>query len=176
MNYKNQYQSRTSKIAPEIASTEKRLEKDIDQAKQLAKRLESELGDDINVLQLVLNRAKEVIAKHKDEIATTTAETKETKDENSNEQSSTTDDMDTDAPANNNGEEHWELKKELDMILAYLRHVHMYCYYCALECDSIEEMNRRCVDPHYRKTSISSIEETDSKQQSKTDKAGNYRV
>ncbi|KAI8140367.1 hypothetical protein BJV82DRAFT_645835 [Fennellomyces sp. T-0311] len=137
MNQKNQYQSRTSKVTPEIASTPKRLQKDIEQAKQLAKHLESELGDDVNGLEKVAERAKQVIAKHTE----------------------------------NKEDENWELKKELDMILAYLRHVHMYCYYCALECDSLEEINRRCVDPHLRKISGSG-EEVDAKQSAKNDKNG----
>ncbi|KAI9278683.1 hypothetical protein BDA99DRAFT_13548 [Phascolomyces articulosus] len=160
MNYKNRYQSRTSKITYEIASVNKRLEKDIDQAKQLAKRLESELGENVNVLQDVLKRAKEVIAKHDESTATAVTE-------ENNDKSST--DMETDAQSN---EQNWKLKKELDMILAYLRHVHMYCYYCALECDSTEEMNRRCVDPHVRKVATSPTEEIDPKQQSKNEKFG----
>jgi hypothetical protein len=64
-----------------------------------------------------------------------------------------------------------ETKKELDLILTYLRYVHMVCYYCALECDSIEELNRRCLDPHTRKvaTGIS-----DSKQAAKNERMGKW--
>ncbi|KAI9499201.1 hypothetical protein BDB00DRAFT_866685 [Zychaea mexicana] len=167
MNYKNQYQSRTSKVTPEIASTSKRLQKDLDQAKQLAKHLEAELGGDVNGLQAVLARAKEVIAKHKSATSTTeTGAEGEDPTESNNDKSGA--DMDID---NQSIEESWSLKKELDMILAYLRHVHMYCYYCALECDSQEEINRRCVDPHLRKVGTAG-EEGDPKQSAKNEKNG----
>ncbi|ORX54531.1 hypothetical protein DM01DRAFT_1335666 [Hesseltinella vesiculosa] len=44
-----------------------------------------------------------------------------------------------------------DTKRTLDLIIAYLRRVHMYCYYCGLECDSYEELNRRCPMGHVRK-------------------------
>ncbi|KAI8070761.1 arsenite-resistance protein 2-domain-containing protein [Gongronella butleri] len=51
------------------------------------------------------------------------------------------------APSSNDD----DTKKTLDLILLYLRRVHMYCYYCGLECDSFEELHRRCPEPHLRK-------------------------
>ncbi|CAO3697202.1 unnamed protein product [Rhizopus stolonifer] len=65
-----------------------------------------------------------------------------------------------------------KLKKRLDMLIAYLRHVHMYCYYCAIECDSLEELNRKCCEPHCRSTTTTSDEgnNTDTRQLSKTEK------
>ncbi|KAI8342425.1 arsenite-resistance protein 2-domain-containing protein [Chlamydoabsidia padenii] len=63
---------------------------------------------------------------------------------------------------NDDGSKLTNTKKELDLILTYLRHVHMYCYYCALECDSMEELNRRCLDPHNRRLPSGST--SDSKQ------------
>lgn len=148
MNYKQQQQSRVSKVAPEITNTTKRLQKDLDQAHQLAKTFESELGVDTSALEAVVERAKAVIAKR------------------SSEQGASGFDMTIDE-----SDKDWKLKKELDMILAYLRHVHMYCYYCALECDSSEEMDRRCVDPHLRKTS-NSPQDDDTKQSAKSEKNG----
>lgn len=65
-----------------------------------------------------------------------------------------------------------ETKKELDLIMAYLRHVHMCCYYCGLECDSAEELNRRCPEPHHRK--VSSGPTTESKQGSKNERLSKY--
>ncbi|KAI9303394.1 hypothetical protein BJ944DRAFT_232205 [Cunninghamella echinulata] len=64
-----------------------------------------------------------------------------------------------------------KIKKELDMTLAYLRYVHMYCYYCGLECDSSEELGRKCLDPHHRKLPITTnTNTTDSKQNNKNER------
>ncbi|KAG0762589.1 hypothetical protein G6F62_002640 [Rhizopus arrhizus] len=64
--------------------------------------------------------------------------------------------------------ETFKLKKRLDMLITYLRRVHMYCYYCAMECDSLEELNRKCCEPHCRST----VEENnnDSKQGARNEK------
>ncbi|KAI9319051.1 hypothetical protein BX666DRAFT_2025391 [Dichotomocladium elegans] len=137
MNPKNSQQKRTSKVTFEAASTLRRLQKDLDQAKDLSNVLESELASEIKGLQAVCDRAKQVISKGK---------------------------------PNDKDVEHWEVKKELDMVFAYLRNVHMYCYYCSIECDSLEEINRRCTEPHFRKISGSS-EEADQKQVAKNEKA-----
>lgn len=66
--------------------------------------------------------------------------------------------------------ETFKLKKRLDMLITYLRRVHMYCYYCAMECDSLEELNRKCCEPHCRST----VEENnnDSKQGARNEKGG----
>ncbi|CEI97683.1 hypothetical protein RMCBS344292_11813 [Rhizopus microsporus] len=47
-------------------------------------------------------------------------------------------------------DEIYKMKKKLDMLITYLRRVHMYCYYCGVECDSLEELNRKCCEPHCR--------------------------
>ncbi|KAI9269863.1 hypothetical protein BY458DRAFT_510644 [Sporodiniella umbellata] len=62
-----------------------------------------------------------------------------------------------------------KIKKRLDMIIAYLRRVHMYCYYCAMECDSVEELNRKCCEPHCRST-VDDQTNTDARQPSKNEK------
>ncbi|KAI7904590.1 uncharacterized protein BX663DRAFT_502898 [Cokeromyces recurvatus] len=139
MNRKNAVQTRNPRNAPEIANTTERIQKDVEQAKELALALESILGEDTpEGLKAVEARTEKVISEHKDE--------KE--------------------------EENWKLKKSLDMIIAYLRRVHMYCYYCALECDSSEELTRKCCDPHCRILSTQKSEEsnTDPKQIAKAER------
>lgn len=129
MNRKNQPTSgRSRRTAPDITNTSERLSVDLEQATQLAKVMDTELEK--KGLQDVINRAR----------------------------SSTNSDKtgNKDVPMNEDSDHLVEAKKELDMILAYLRHVHMYCYYCGLECDSTEELNRKCLDPHHRKVPSSS--------------------
>lgn len=145
MNRKNQTTSgRTCRTAPDITNTLDRLSLDLDQATQLAKLMDTELEKD--GLQQVIHRAHQVTS-----IAST---------------SDDDDDDDDDALS-----KLVETKKKLDLILTYLRYVHMFCYYCALECDSIEELNRRCLDPHTRKVPISGGI-SDSKQAAKNERMG----
>ncbi|KAL9558617.1 hypothetical protein MBANPS3_000826 [Mucor bainieri] len=158
MNRKNTTQTRSPRIAPEVTNTTERLQKDLEQAKEVALALESLLGEDTQEgLKAVEMRAQKVIAEHKpsDEAKGTTAaaataataaaggsedgkveEEEEAEEEEEEEESA----------------DRWNLKKSLDMIIAYLRRVHMYCYYCALECDSAEELSRKCCEPHCRTT------------------------
>lgn len=126
MNHKGQKTSKTFKFAPESTNSLDRLRKDLEQAQKLAQALESELDSDADGLAAVSKRAKHVINEHKFE----SGDQEEEKDADE--------------------KERWNLKKELDMITSYLREVFMYCYYCALECDSLEEINRRCAPPHRR--------------------------
>lgn len=136
MNRKGQNTAKSFKFAPESANTLHRLRKDLEQARKLARVFESELDGAADGLAAVCERAKRVINEHESE-------------------NSERDEKDKDE------EEKWALKKELDMITAYLRQVHMYCYYCALECDSLEEINRRCVNPHRRAQKTSSGNKND---------------
>lgn len=132
LNRKNMSQGRVPRIAPEITNTTERLQKDLEQAKELTTALEAVLGDDLpEGLTAVEARAQSICDKHTED----SIDELEEKDA-----------------------ERWKLKKNLDLIITYLRHVHMYCYYCGLESDSLEELGRKCVDPHCR--TIHSTDET----------------
>lgn len=161
MNRKNQQSgNRSSKTAPDISNTSERLALDLEQATQLAKVLDTELG--VDGLRDVQEKAQQVIEQQQQsnnnnddgEI------NKKEEDEDENEQNENNN--------NNKNKDDWKIKKKLDMILVYLRNVHMYCYYCGLECDSSEELNRKCIDPHHRKLPASTS--TDAKQNSKNER------
>ncbi|KAJ2720410.1 hypothetical protein GGI07_004621 [Coemansia sp. Benny D115] len=42
-------------------------------------------------------------------------------------------------------------RRELDLLLEYLRRVHYYCYYCGHTADSAEDFLRRCAKQHLRR-------------------------
>jgi hypothetical protein len=153
MNRKNTPQNRAPRIAPDIANSNERLQKDFEQAKELANAMEAVLGSE-GGLKAVEARALHVIEQHVPE----ETKTEETEDGKVDDEEST---------------ERWNLKKRLDMMIAYLRQVHMYCYYCGLECDSLEEMNRKCFEPHCR-TIANTEESTDPKQIAKNERGGEY--
>lgn len=161
MNRKDAVTTRVPRIAPDISNTTERLQKDLEQSKELALALEAILGDDIqDGLKAVEARAQKVIA------ARVRPEEEESKKEGS--EDGKVDDEDN--------VDRWNLKKTLDMIIIYLRRVHMYCYYCGLECDSLEELNKKCCEPHCRATASNVIEElNDPKQVAKNERGGKKR-
>lgn len=133
LNRKNMSQSRVPRIAPDITNTTERLQKDLEQSKELATAFEAILGEDnVEGLKVVEARVQMLCDKH------TTDVNDELEEKNI---------------------ERWKLKKNLDLIITYLRHVHMYCYYCGVESDSLQELSRKCFDPHCRTISASSMNE-----------------
>lgn len=42
------------------------------------------------------------------------------------------------------------IKETLDQRIAYLRHVHFYCYYCGEEYEDLQELHRKCGVKHLR--------------------------
>ncbi|CAK7263756.1 hypothetical protein SEPCBS57363_000731 [Sporothrix epigloea] len=42
-------------------------------------------------------------------------------------------------------------KKQLDLLIEYLRRVFNFCFYCVFECDSIHELTRKCPGGHLRR-------------------------
>jgi hypothetical protein len=44
-------------------------------------------------------------------------------------------------------------KAKLDRLLAFARRVHLYCYYCGIECFDIAELRHRCGSVHVRASS-----------------------
>ncbi|KAI8884137.1 hypothetical protein K501DRAFT_248302 [Backusella circina FSU 941] len=160
MNRKNMQQNRAPRIAPDISNSTERLQKDLEQAKELANAMEANiLGEDVSGggLKSVEARSQQVIEQHVPE--------EEEVSDNKNEEKSEDGKVD-----DGESTERWNLKKRLDMIIAYLRHVHMYCYYCGLECDSIEELNRKCFEPHCRTIASGTDESTDPKQVAKNER------
>ncbi|GAA5807692.1 hypothetical protein MFLAVUS_001066 [Mucor flavus] len=147
MNRKDIVTTRVPRIAPDISNTTERLQKDLEQSKELALAFETMLGDDIpEGLKAVEARAQFVI---ENRVKPAEEEEEEVKKEGS--EDGKVDDEDN--------VDRWNLKKLLDMIIIYLRRVHMYCYYCALECDSLEELNKKCCEPHCRATASNVIDE-----------------
>ncbi|KAL2212273.1 hypothetical protein CC79DRAFT_1266365, partial [Sarocladium strictum] len=42
-------------------------------------------------------------------------------------------------------------KKQLDLLIEYLRRVFSFCFFCVFECDSIHELTRKCPGGHLRR-------------------------
>ena len=110
----NKLLDRKPKNALEIVNTD-RLRLNVSQAQHLARTLDKEVGIEKEGLPNFLERARQVIA----------------------ERAETQGDISDNAEDADVG----DMKKELDMVLVYLRNVHTFCYYCGLQFDSMEELS-----------------------------------
>ncbi|KAI8333657.1 hypothetical protein BC941DRAFT_380142 [Chlamydoabsidia padenii] len=143
MNKKNQEPLiRTPRLALEISSTNERLRHDVDQAYAVAKAMDSFLG--VKGARKVVDRANSIMKKAKDNSRQGTPH-------------NNTSDNEEDQDMSIDG-----VKKELDLLITYLRRVHMMCYYCGLECDSKEDLDRKCMEPHCRKSPEKKLQQDDS--------------
>jgi hypothetical protein len=122
------------------------LEDDLNQAYKVAKAMDSFLG--VKGARKVLDQAKKI----KMDATTTTTQNQDDSGPPSfsdSEQENGDDDNDNNEQG---GSSIAHIKKKLDLLITYLRRVHMMCYYCGLECDSMEDLDRKCMEPHCRKS------------------------
>lgn len=126
MNKKNQQPlPRTPRLALEISNTKERLKHDLDQAYLVAKAMDSFL--EVKGARHIVNHATKISRNKRQQ------------------------QQENDHDENDKKNSIFSIKKELDLLIVYLRRVHMMCYYCGLECDSLEDLDRKCMEPHLRK-------------------------
>lgn len=155
MNKVQNSQNRVPRHAPEISNTTERLKIDLDKSKKLAKALEFDLGENLNGLEAVQARSQELLAKHDEKLSNN--ETEEDPEGSNSEEK----------------EERWRLKRQLDLVLTYLRNAFIFCYYCGLECESFDELSKKCVEPHYRKSALLSGDSSNDPKEAKRGKSRN---
>ncbi|ORX91462.1 hypothetical protein K493DRAFT_286786 [Basidiobolus meristosporus CBS 931.73] len=110
------------RVAPHIANTPERLRHDEEKVRKLVDLLDQEAQEGFEGGRLVRERLAVI----------------ETQNENQ--------------MADGDDSELLPTKRSLDLHMEYLRKVHLFCYYCGIEADSLEEFTRKCVERHLRKT------------------------
>ncbi|RKP05178.1 hypothetical protein THASP1DRAFT_20109 [Thamnocephalis sphaerospora] len=111
------------RYAPEITNHPQRLKKDLGRIADVIAVLDDEVRSDLNGIELVNELFHKICAT---KLSTETNGTMES--------------IDT-----------WKMKKQLDLLIEYLRQVHMFCYYCGFGADNPMDLERRCPIQHYRK-------------------------
>jgi hypothetical protein len=152
MNKIQSNQNRVPRHAPEISNTTERIKLDLERSKKVAKVLEFELGENLKGLELVEARAEKLLTEHDERLRN--GETEEDPEGSSSEEK----------------EERWRIKRQLDLVFTYLRNAFIFCYYCGLECESFDELSKKCVEPHYRKSSLQSGESSNDSKEAKRGK------
>ncbi|KAJ7638406.1 hypothetical protein FB45DRAFT_902744 [Roridomyces roridus] len=160
------------RYAPEVASRPSRMEKDLENAKALAAKLEDEAaelrklkiastaGGDQDVSMEGLSEEEEP------EIRERGSEAVERRIEK------VLADLREQNLVDPNEEKAYESKKlavSLDLYLAYLRAAYHTCYYCAVVTDHLEELQRKCIRHDRKPLSKMQIEEMRAAEEKRTD-------
>lgn len=144
----------------DLFSAPERVERDLDLAVRLVKKLDEEIGSECDGLTKVEDKVAELAGKGYLQPPIVAPSSKKQKDEDLD----TAEDGEADDESMEEGEEEQapaedevddeELlikKKKLDLLVEYLRRVHNFCFYCVFECDSVHELQRKCAGGHLRR-------------------------
>ncbi|KAH8820352.1 putative zinc finger protein [Xylogone sp. PMI_703] len=149
----------------DLFSAPERIEKDLELASRLVNRFEEDFGSEFNAILKIEERVEELKNQGRLQPAVTAPAVKKTKkirepldldqamdegeeaeegeEEEEEEEGALDDEVDD--------EELLVKKKQLDLIIEYLRRVFNFCFFCVFESDSIHELTRKCPGGHLRR-------------------------
>ncbi|KAH9909048.1 hypothetical protein F4778DRAFT_715065 [Xylariomycetidae sp. FL2044] len=144
----------------DLFSAPERIEKDLSLVQRLVSYFEETLGPDFNAKLRIDDRVETLKAAGQLQPANPSAPTKKAKKERnldfddmdegeegemgeSDEEGAVDDEVDD--------EELLTKKKQLDLMIEYLRRVFNFCFFCVFESDSIHELTRKCPGGHLRR-------------------------
>lgn len=146
----------------DLFSAPERIEKDLELAQRLVQKYEEDFGSDFNAVLKIEERVEELRSqgrlvppvtapaakkekKPRDFIGLDEAmdEGEEIEEEEEEEEGALDDEVDD--------EDLLVKKKQLDLMVEYLRRVFNFCFFCVFESDSIHELTRKCPGGHLRR-------------------------
>ncbi len=149
----------------DLFSAPERITKDLQLAMRLVSKLDGETSPEFNAVGKIEERVQRL--KENGQLqATVPSKSIKPKRRSSdvkaevgeeNEDSETLDEMDEDEEDGAVDEEEVDdedllvAKKQLDLLVEYLRRVHHFCFFCVFESDSVHELVRKCAGGHLRR-------------------------
>jgi hypothetical protein len=141
----------------DLFSSPERIERDLELARRLVSKLDSEMGVDVDGFSKIEERIEDLrgkgwlqppvtgpISARKQNNGYDEADLDEGEMEEGEEKEAPEEDEVDD-------EELLAKKKKLDLMVEYLRRVYNFCFFCVFECDSIHELVRKCPGGHLRR-------------------------
>lgn len=148
----------------DLFSSPERIEKDLGLASRLVNKLEEDFGSDFNAVLRIEEKVDELRNLGRlQSVAPVTPKAKVKKqrqlgmDEafDEGEEGAVSEDDEEEGAVNEDDEYDDEdlivKKKQLDLMIEYLRRVFNFCFYCVFESDSIHELTRKCLGGHLRR-------------------------
>jgi uncharacterized C2H2 Zn-finger protein len=160
-------QSPRKKALWDLFSAPERVEKDVELASRLVNKFEEDFGSDFNAVLKIEERVDDLKNQGRLQPPITSPVKKERvkKDRAQVGLDEAMDDVEEDEGAFEEEEEEEEgayddevdddellvKKKQLDLMVEYLRRVFNFCFFCVFESDSVHELTRKCAGGHLRR-------------------------
>lgn len=149
----------------DLFSAPERIEKDLELVRRLVNKFEEDFGSDFNATLKIDERVEDLRAAGRLQPAVQAPGIKKEKikkeksigmdeamDEEGEEHESDDDNEDEGAVDDEVDDEDLLVKKkQLDLMIEYLRRVFNFCFFCVFESDSIHELTRKCPGGHLRR-------------------------
>ncbi|KAB5580353.1 hypothetical protein GE09DRAFT_1167867 [Coniochaeta sp. 2T2.1] len=151
----------------DLFSAPERIEKDLGLAKRLINKFEEDFGSDFNAILKIEEKVEDMKHSGRLQAAVPTPAVKKEKkqqrdigmDVAMDEEGEEPEPMEEDDDEEEEGAVDDEVddedilvkKKQLDLMIEYLRRVFNFCFFCVFESDSIHELTRKCPGGHLRR-------------------------
>lgn len=143
----------------DLFSAPERVGRDLELATRIAKKLDEELGEGYDGVTKIQERVADMRSRgllQEQVQSSATAKPKKEKDldvfDEDGEEDGAIEEEDEGAyEEETDDEELLAQKKELDIIVEYLRRVFNFCFFCVFESDSVHELMRKCPGGHLRR-------------------------
>jgi uncharacterized C2H2 Zn-finger protein len=149
----------------DLFSAPERIEKDLDLAQRLVNKYEEDYGSDFNAVLKIEERVEDLRSQGRllpPVTAPAVKKTRKPRDINMDEAMDEGEEMEEDQEDDDEEEEGavddevddedlLVKKKQLDLMVEYLRRVFNFCFFCVFESDSIHELTRKCPGGHLRR-------------------------
>lgn len=131
----------------DLFSAPERIQRDLDLATRLVRKLDNELGEEYFGVAKIEERVHQLAESGQLQPAAPTkpAQNPDDMDEGEEEEEGMIEEDETD------DEELLMKKKKLDLLVEYLRRVYNFCFFCVFESDSVHELQRKCPGGHLRR-------------------------
>lgn len=143
----------------DLFSAPERIEKDLRLVQRLVNKLEEEYGSDFQAIPKIEEKVEDLKNAGRLQPAIPPTPTKKAKtrepgmdeamdedgEEEEEEEEGAVDDEEVD------DEDLLVKKKQLDLLIEYLRRVFHFCFFCVFESDSVHELTRKCAGGHLRR-------------------------
>lgn len=142
----------------DLFSSPQRISKDLGLVHRLANKFEEDFGVEFSGIARVQEKVQDLRDAGLLKPATTSRRTRKPRDADLDvEDDDMRDDdgeIDEDEPNPEESEEFIAQKKELDLLIEYLRRVFNFCFFCVFESDSVHELTRKCPGGHLRRPRV----------------------